>query len=155
MPLWWNSGGPSWPVALGLVMWPTVKIEQQQSLAGTTYYSDPDPTFGPWRKPTGIYLPPGVDTDEGVVDILLYLHGHLVSSPKQLFEGDVWLSLQGARIGHLLAAETDAIHDHEVILVQGVGSHGLEVGSVDHADARVSEVVLEPIGAHERPGRCA
>jgi hypothetical protein len=69
-------------------MWPTIKLEEQQTLAGTTYYSDPDNKFGTWRKPTGIYIPPGTDTSRGFVDILLYLHGHLVSSPQQLFDGD-------------------------------------------------------------------
>jgi hypothetical protein len=69
-------------------MWPTIKLEEQQTLAGTTYYSDPDSTFGKWRKPTGIYLPPGTETNNGFVDILLYLHGHLVSSAQQLFEAD-------------------------------------------------------------------
>jgi len=67
-------------------MWPTVRLEDPQSIAGTTYYSDPG--SGAWRKPTGIYLPPGTDTDKGFVDILLYLHGHLVTSVKQLFESD-------------------------------------------------------------------
>ena len=60
--------------------------EPTQTLAGRTYYSDS--TLGAWRKPTGVYLPPGTDTDKGFVDVLLYLHGHLVPSIDQLFNLD-------------------------------------------------------------------
>jgi hypothetical protein len=60
--------------------------EPTQTLAGRTYYSSD--TLGPWRKPTGVYLPPGTDTDKGFVDVLLYLHGHLVPSIDQLFNLD-------------------------------------------------------------------
>jgi hypothetical protein len=60
--------------------------EPTQTLAGRTYYSDD--SLGTWPKPTGIYLPPGTDTDAGFIDVLLYLHGHLVSSNVQLFNGD-------------------------------------------------------------------
>ena len=45
-------------------------------------------TLGPWRKQTGVYLPPGTDTDKGFIDMLLYLHGHLVPSIEQLFNLD-------------------------------------------------------------------
>ena len=60
--------------------------EPTQTLPGRTYYSDS--TLGPWRKPTGVYLPPGTDTDTGFVDMLIYLHGHLVPSIDQLFNLD-------------------------------------------------------------------
>jgi len=64
----------------------SLSLESTQALAGTTYYSSS--TLGPWRKPTGVYLPPGTDTSTGVVDMLLYLHGHLVPSIDQLFNLD-------------------------------------------------------------------
>lgn len=60
--------------------------EPTQTLPGRTYYSDS--TLGPWPKPTGVYLPPGTDTDTGFVDMLIYLHGHLVPSLDQLFNLD-------------------------------------------------------------------
>ena len=60
--------------------------EPAQTLAGRTYYSDS--TLGAWPKPTGVYLPPGTDTDTGFVDMLIYLHGHLVPSIDQLFNRD-------------------------------------------------------------------
>ena len=60
--------------------------EPTQTIAGRTYYSSD--TLGPWRKQTGVYLPPGTDTDKGFVDVLLYLHGHLVPSIEQLFNSD-------------------------------------------------------------------
>ena len=60
--------------------------EPTQTLAGRTYYSDS--TLGTWRKPTGVYLPLGTDTGAGFVDMLLYLHGHLVPSIDQLFNRD-------------------------------------------------------------------
>jgi hypothetical protein len=62
--------------------------EPKQTLAGRTYYSDSKSALGPWRKPTGVYLPPGADTGVGFIDMLLYLHGHEVSSIEQLFNGD-------------------------------------------------------------------
>jgi hypothetical protein len=61
--------------------------EPSQTLAGQTYYSSDKP-LGPWRKQTGVYLPPGTDTDKGFVDMLIYLHGHLVPSIDQLFNLD-------------------------------------------------------------------
>jgi hypothetical protein len=60
--------------------------EPTPTLAGRTYYSDS--TLGPWPKPTGVYLPPGTEIDSGYVDMLIYLHGHLVKSADQLFNGD-------------------------------------------------------------------
>src|SRR3954462_15157244 len=60
--------------------------EPTQTMAGRTYYSDS--TLGPWRKDTGIYLPPGVDLGIGYVDMLIYLHGYFVTSAKQLFNSD-------------------------------------------------------------------
>ena len=60
--------------------------EPTQTLPGRTYYSDS--TLGPWPKPTGVYLPPGTDTDTGFVDMLIYLHGHLVPNLDQLFNLD-------------------------------------------------------------------
>jgi hypothetical protein len=69
-------------------MWPTIRLEEHGTLAGTTYYSDSESKLGTWRRPTGIYLPPGAETRGGFIDMLLYLHGHLVSSPQQLFETD-------------------------------------------------------------------
>ena len=60
--------------------------EPTQTMAGRTYYSSS--TLGPWRKPTGVYLPPGVDLDKGYVDIVLYLHGYFVTNIQQLFTSD-------------------------------------------------------------------
>ena len=52
-----------WPVASrleGLVMHLlSMSPEPTQTLAGRTYYSSD--TLGPWRKQTGVYLPPGGD----------------------------------------------------------------------------------------------
>jgi hypothetical protein len=66
----------------------SLKPEPKQTLAGRTYYSDSKSALGPWRKPTGVYLPPGTDTGVGFIDMLLYLHGHEVASIEQLFNGD-------------------------------------------------------------------
>src|SRR3954451_9476581 len=60
--------------------------EPTQTLAGRTYYSDS--LLGAWPKPTGVYLPPETYTDSGYVDMLIYLHGHLVTSIDQLFNSD-------------------------------------------------------------------
>jgi hypothetical protein len=68
----------------------SLTLDQMPNLAGRTYYSDNN--LGPWRKPTGIYLPPGVDLDRGYVDIVLYLHGYFVKSIQQLFASDpAWI----------------------------------------------------------------
>lgn len=60
--------------------------EPTQTLAGRTYYSDS--ILGAWRKPTGVYLPPGTDTDKGFIDVLLYLHGWYVPTIESLFNTD-------------------------------------------------------------------
>jgi hypothetical protein len=60
--------------------------EPTQTLAGRTYYSDS--ILGTWPEPTGVYLSPGTYTDSGYVDMLIYLHGHVVTSIDQLFNGD-------------------------------------------------------------------
>jgi hypothetical protein len=68
----------------------SLSLDPMSTAAGRTYYSDP--TLGPWRKPTGVYLPPGVDLDRGYVDIVLYLHGYFVKNIQQLFNSDpAWI----------------------------------------------------------------
>ena len=64
----------------------SLSLEPTQTLAGRTYYSDL--TLGTWPEPTGVYLPPGADTSGGYVDMLIYLHGHVVKSIDQLFNAD-------------------------------------------------------------------
>ena len=63
-----------------------LKSEKTQSLPGSTYYSGS--LLGQWAKPTGIYIPPIVDIEQGVVNVLLYLHGWYVSGIEQLFSTD-------------------------------------------------------------------
>jgi hypothetical protein len=53
---------------------------------GSSYYSDP--LLGEWRKPTGVYVPPGVDLAKGPVNVLLYLHGWYVKKMEDLFTTD-------------------------------------------------------------------
>lgn len=65
---------------LSLTYDPTPKIP------GRTCYSDS--SLGPWRKPTGIYLAPGLDLGKGEIDIVLYLHGYYVKNSEQLFNSD-------------------------------------------------------------------
>jgi hypothetical protein len=60
------------------------------AIAGRTYYSDSG--LGQWRKPTGVYLPPGLDLDKGQIDMVLYLHGWYVKNIQQLFNSDpAWI----------------------------------------------------------------
>jgi hypothetical protein len=63
-----------------------LRLESPLTLPGSTFYSDN--SLGNWAKPTGIYLPPGVDVDAGPVNVLLYLHGWYVDGPEHLFNGD-------------------------------------------------------------------
>ena len=64
----------------------SLTFSSPDTLPGRTYYSDD--ALGTWRKPTGVYLPPGVDLDKGFVDVVIYLHGFYVGSIQDLFNND-------------------------------------------------------------------
>lgn len=66
----------------------TLTPEPTQTLAGTTLFSDEAAGPGSWARPTGVYIPPGVDLSSGVVNVVLYLHGWFVTDIKQLFKSD-------------------------------------------------------------------
>jgi hypothetical protein len=63
-----------------------LKAEDPQTAAGLTMFSDP--LLGTWSKPTGVYVPPSVDIDKGVVNVLLWLHGWYVRRIEDLFTMD-------------------------------------------------------------------
>jgi hypothetical protein len=62
------------------------EFEPSSSFVGQTFYSDD--LLGAWAKPTGIYIPPGVNLDHGVVDVLIWLHGWYVTDVEKLLTKD-------------------------------------------------------------------
>jgi hypothetical protein len=72
------DGGASMPLFL--------RSEDPPTLAGLTLFSDN--RLGHWLQTLGVYVPPSVDFDTGVVNVVIWLHGYFVPKIEHLFSGD-------------------------------------------------------------------
>jgi hypothetical protein len=61
-----------------------LKEDGDQTIAGLTLFSKP----GTCKRPTGVYLPPKHSDASNMLNVVIWLHGFYVETPRKLFYGD-------------------------------------------------------------------